>query len=236
MLEKLMGSALQNNADIACCGITEVTEVGKRTRGIPANSILKEGHYKLSSEPFIFVHSLPNACNKLIKTSLFKNNKIEFPVGLWYEDLATIPKLFYFANSINIISDELYFYRYREGSITKTYSLKIMDIYTILGLLTDFFKPSKSDLKYITKAINTLYVNHTVIALSRLVLVNTNKKPTLAKIDYELNNAIPDLSTLMSQTFSPLKYKMLIALLKICGVSVTYFIIKMLVKTGKIKP
>jgi glycosyltransferase involved in cell wall biosynthesis len=237
MLEKLVTSVTHNNADIACCGITEVTETGEKIRGIPANSALNAGSYSFLAEPYVFSKSLPNAWNKIYKKNLFTENNITFPKGLWYEDLATIPKLFYFANSINFINDELYNYRYREGAITKTYSLKILDIFTILGLLKQFFNSIGLDTKHIQNSLNTLYINHTVVALSRLVLVNDQgKQSALLTISRETSNNIPPIIDLFSSTYSPVKYKALIALLKICGVKSTYVVIKCLVKMGKIKP
>jgi glycosyltransferase involved in cell wall biosynthesis len=237
MLEKLVASLVQNNSDIACCGITEVTETGDKIRSIPANSVLDPGSYSFISEPCVFSKSLPNACNKIFKKTLFIENNVEFPKGLWYEDLATIPKLFYYANSISIIDDELYNYRYRQGSITKTYSLKILDIFTILGLLKHFFQSALLNTKHIQNSLNTLYINHTVVALARLVLVNNqDKESALLTIKRETSNNIPPIIDLFSSTYSPLKYKALIALLKICGVKSTYVVIKCLVNMGKIKP
>jgi hypothetical protein len=62
------------------------------------------------------------------------------------------------------------------------------------------------------------------------------KQSALLTISRETSNNIPPIIDLFSSTYSPVKYKALIALLKICGVKSTYVVIKCLVKMGKIKP
>lgn len=55
------------------------------------------------------------AWNKLYKKSLFEN--IRFPHGKIHEDEFTTYKLIWNANKVGVISDKLYYYRHREGSI-----------------------------------------------------------------------------------------------------------------------
>ena len=63
------------------------------------------------------------AWNKLYKKSLFQN--IRFPVGKIHEDEFTIYKVVWSANRIGVVSDKLYYYRYRSESIMhQTYSKK----------------------------------------------------------------------------------------------------------------
>lgn len=49
----------------------------------------------LQKEPIdasCFVLSVPAACNKIFKREIWEQKENRFPVGLWYEDLATIPR------------------------------------------------------------------------------------------------------------------------------------------------
>ncbi len=93
----------------------------------------------------------PNACNKLWRRSLFTENHICFPVGLWYEDMATTAKLLARAEKILPIRDALYYYVLRDGSITHNRNMtrnleiipavkEIMDWYRAEGLYAFYRK------------------------------------------------------------------------------------------------
>ncbi|RZJ46177.1 MAG: glycosyltransferase family 2 protein, partial [Flavobacterium sp.] len=69
------------------------------------------------------------ALNKVFRRELIISTNFKFPIGLWFEDVSTI-KLFAKANSVYKINEGLYLYRQRSGSITKTFSLKLLDRYT----------------------------------------------------------------------------------------------------------
>lgn len=84
--------------------------------------------------------SPPAAWNKVYKKQLFDNNDIIYPQGIWYEDLATTPRLVFNSNKIGYLSEPLYYYRQREGSIMNTISLKIRDMYEALNIINDYFK------------------------------------------------------------------------------------------------
>ena len=57
--------------------------------------------------------------NKLYRASLFKNNKITYPVGRIHEDNLTTYKVLYFADKVTYIDANSYHYISRKGSITK---------------------------------------------------------------------------------------------------------------------
>lgn len=222
-------SAHESNSDIICFALAEVTENRKRIRYIPANATLKSGTFSLYDSKNLISSSLPNACNKLIRKSLFIENKIQFPVGLWYEDLATNPKLFFYANTITFIDDELYYYRQRDGAITKTFSLKVMDIYKVLNNLVEFFKATpyenaKTD-------INTWYINLTIITLARLALNQEKhaKDEMLAEISLHIKHQFPNPLTIFTQSFSKKRYKVFAFLVRIGSIKIVASTIKKLV-------
>lgn len=87
----------------------------------------------------IFSVSKPAPWNKLWKKSLFVDNDIFFPAGIFYQDLATTPRLMSKAKRIKIISNHLYFYLGREDSVTFTTSSKhIIDYLKVFDILYDF--------------------------------------------------------------------------------------------------
>lgn len=156
-IDILSNSIERSPVDILCFGMVEVTEQGSFVRNIPAITT-KQTKTTLKETPDLLTQALPNACNKLIKTSLFVDNKITFPKGLWYEDLATIPKLFKQANTIDFIDNNLYLYRNRDGSITQTISPKILDMLTVLSLLKEHFK-EEAPTSNIQQALTNLTIN-----------------------------------------------------------------------------
>lgn len=96
-----------------------------------------------------------SACNKLIKKDLVL--AYPFPVGVWYEDLATIPIMVLNARKIYKVNEALYFYVQREGSIVHTKNMKVFDIYKAL----DTIKSSINIKSFkINKMLNELYIVH----------------------------------------------------------------------------
>jgi len=229
MLNITNQSAQHSQSDIVCFALAEVTEQGEKIRYIPANATLKLGTYSLSDSKNLISSSLPNACNKLIRRTLFSEHHIQFPLGLWYEDLATNPKLFFFANSITFIEDELYYYRQRDGAITKTFSLKVMDIYEILNSLVMFFK--NTPYENAKTDINTWYINLTIITLARLSLNHeeSKKQAALSNIAINIKQQFPKPLDIFSQSFSKKRYKVFALLVRLGLINPVAKIIKFLV-------
>ncbi|MBE6107675.1 MAG: glycosyltransferase family 2 protein [Erysipelotrichaceae bacterium] len=94
-----------------------------------------------------------SACNKMFKTALFEN--IEFPKGLWYEDLATIPIVLSKASSVAKVNDGLYYYLQRESSIAHTINSKVFDIYKAIRMVENAFENTSLSVQ-----IPKLYVEH----------------------------------------------------------------------------
>lgn len=62
-------------------------------------------------------HGFPAPWNKLYQRDLFRG--IRYPEGRLFEDIATTHRLIYAANQIVRIDAPLYYYRYRENSVSK---------------------------------------------------------------------------------------------------------------------
>ena len=106
--------------------------------------------YKENPEVVLINNS---ACNKMFKTALFK--EVQFPKGLWYEDLATIPIVLSKASSVAKVNEGLYYYFQRESSIAHTINPKVFDIYKAIHMVeTAFEKTSMSE------QIPKLYIEH----------------------------------------------------------------------------
>lgn len=118
-INALFRAAEDNGAQIACCNYRRVNDEGT----INAGCLLKHRCGVFSSELMlgdlledITVRSY--VWNKIYLRCLFTDNNIEFPVGMTFEDVPVMPRLFRRAERIAVIKDELYNYVSHKGSIT----------------------------------------------------------------------------------------------------------------------
>ena len=75
-----------------------------------------ESEFSFASDP-TFLFSPHNAVNKLWKRELFLASGIRFPDRMWFEDLATVPKLYLHLKRILPVRRAWYRYYQRPGSI-----------------------------------------------------------------------------------------------------------------------
>jgi len=128
-LEKLYNAAVQNGADIAICGFEmhwlktdiKVKNFIKKRPGVyDAKEILKCLIRDLSVQFYVW--------NKLFKRSLFSENGIWYP-RMRFEDIGTLPRVFYSANKVAVIPDYLYVYSKRKNSIISQLSEQNLNDY-----------------------------------------------------------------------------------------------------------
>lgn len=115
---------------------------------IERNSI-KDCQGFISPEQYLL--GIPCAWNKIIRTSIFKEN-LSFPKGLWFEDLATTPLYALYTNKIYYHKNKLINYIYRENSVMhqKVYNKKNNDIFKVVNILRDKFSSKYSqEVEYI---------------------------------------------------------------------------------------
>ena len=84
---------------------------------------MREGRFRFEDYPSLLL-SPPNAVNKLWRRSLFTESGIRFPDRQWFEDLATIPRLYLRAGTIRNLAKPWYRYLRRPGSITNSSSIE----------------------------------------------------------------------------------------------------------------
>lgn len=103
-----------------------------------------------------------SACDKLIKTSLLKDNNLYFEDGLLSEDVLWSLKLYMEVKTISLLDENIYTYRQqREGSISSTKSDKLAkDLFYIIKYWTEY--------EYKDDDIKNLYLN--IIAYWYLIL------------------------------------------------------------------
>ena len=107
-------SFLDSSFDIAVFDFAHVDDTGRvlaEFRGCD-----QDESFRLDEYPE-FLFAPHNAVNKIWKKTLFTENEISFPDRIWFEDLATVPKLYLFAERIQPIRKTWYCYYQRQGSI-----------------------------------------------------------------------------------------------------------------------
>lgn len=92
--------------------------------------------------------SPPAAWNKIYKRDLLIKNDINYPIGLWYEDLATTPRIYPLCKKISYLPLPLYFYRQRQGSIMNSFSEKVFNMYEVLKIVYDYYEKNNLLEKY----------------------------------------------------------------------------------------
>ena len=107
---------------------------------------------------FILTNSC--ACNILMKKSFLDKNNFEFPEGIIYEDLASIPPLASKTKKIIYLNEYLYYYVQRLSSTVhhNKYNKKILNIYDSLDIFSNSFKKNNTyDKFYNETEYNNIY-------------------------------------------------------------------------------
>ncbi len=139
MCEYLMNGALSYNADIAICGTINVHLNGnvyfKKERIETITMMNAEEALRSYVDPENNLCS-QSPCDKLYKKEVIGNER--FPVGKWYEDLATIYKFVAKASKIVYLNEGKYYYVEHEMSTMKKpfskHSFDTVDAYHNLDL------------------------------------------------------------------------------------------------------
>ena len=148
-IECLYSAAVKNDADIACCNFNFYFPQKDMKIYMPLTSIPGTFSNTKALKKLILdfgVHYF--AWNKLCKRDLFFKNNIKF-YDMYFEDIATSPRLFYHANKIVLLGKALYNYTNRKNSILNTMNInKIKDFVRSLGVIRNFFENQGDYKKY----------------------------------------------------------------------------------------
>lgn len=124
-LSAMYDAAERSGADITCCNYRNVN--ADNTIGIGCIFRHRPGVFGSSEMLGALLRDITVRSyiwNKMFRRELFDKNNITFPLGQYFEDVRTMPRLFYHADKIAVIKDELYNYVQRKGSITGTMTPK----------------------------------------------------------------------------------------------------------------
>ena len=151
-INKLLNTALEKNLDILCFNYTRnKTHTPERKYNADYDDNVK----RLVNNN-IYISS---ACIKLIKRQILLDNNIFFISGTLSEDILFSAKILNIKNiKIAFLNKVLYFYRVREGSITKSITTKhILDLLNIIDELATY--KNELVLSYTSFQYATLLIN-----------------------------------------------------------------------------
>jgi glycosyltransferase involved in cell wall biosynthesis len=134
-IEKMVEKADSNNADLCIGNYCEINEVGKIIR----NSITKKLTTK-SKNKWDYAIFAPLPGTKLIRRDIIIKNKLKFVDVKIGQDLNFYLKLMACVNSIVSIESEVMQYRVIEGSISRTYTMNIIDIVQSIEDIKRYYK------------------------------------------------------------------------------------------------
>ncbi|PLY08728.1 MAG: hypothetical protein C0626_12840 [Arcobacter sp.] len=136
MLEELYSIAEKNNSDIVKCRYKRIKEDGTQTSQY--SKIITSTFDTTYFKSILSLKYTSVVWDSIYKKELFSKNNLKFH-DMYYEDIAFIFKLYFFAESVTFSNNVLYNWRIREGSITRSIDNKqIDDIFSIFDITFDF--------------------------------------------------------------------------------------------------
>lgn len=135
MFEEMYNQITKTDADIAICNYKKVYENSKQITYHNVSNKCKITSIQKNPKIVYLLDYAP--WNKLYKKELWEN--IEYPIGVKYEDLETILKIFLNANKITYVDRYLYNYYQNSEGETATINERVYDIFIILSNLKDIF-------------------------------------------------------------------------------------------------
>jgi len=161
MLARLAETAVNDGADMVFCRARNVYELSERRETLPS---LPAGRWERDQVLLaLFKGIVPtHLCKLLISKHLYQG--VQFPVGVIYEDVLTLPYIVDKARTIYFIDDILYNYMQREGSITKSYNPELARIITTFESMSAFFTSKLTTSKLRLAYQRYIYLTYHVIA------------------------------------------------------------------------
>lgn len=205
-----MLSCLDGSFDVGIFDFAAVDGQGRElayTRGAA-----RAGDFTLADYPQLLCEA-PNAVNKLWRRSLFTESGVRFPERLWFEDLATVPRLYLHAERFRNLARPWYLYLRRGGSIMTSRGIErnlemipavdaVLAAYREAGL----FERYHAELEYMA-----LY-HQLLTSCDRVALIDP-KSPVLSGLVEEFLNKFPRCRENPYVRSMPPRHKLLVRLI-----------------------
>lgn len=157
-LGAMIDSVDLHRSDISVCGVTLVDQNYRAFRNVPVSYVCSISGWDAFLDCYTSRSISSLSQNKLFRRSLFVG--VEYPPGVYFEDTATIYKLFYNASSVSFVDEFLFFYLQRSGSTMNAISsVKIVDKFKVLEMLYGFLVSKKLQEDLYQSYVNSYLIN-----------------------------------------------------------------------------
>ena len=181
MFSTMLSLAQKHDAEMVICNLQKVNEKGEITQKLTQIPNMPE-RMDLKSNFSIFSDVSYFACNKLFKKELFNNKR--FKKGVHFEDIQLIPQLLLNCKTIAQTQDYFYNYFERSDSISKTHTIKGLDILkAVEDVETEFHQSTYHSNKKELKGFQILEGVYTFLAYLAFV----KEEGVFDKMDQELS-------------------------------------------------
>lgn len=202
---------LEQDFDICVFDFVSVNELGRTLRY--NSGCEREGEFTLAEYPELLWQP-PNACNKIWRRSLFTQTGIAFPDRMWYEDLATSPRLYTFAKKIISVRKPWYVYLIRSGSITNSANIqRNMEIITAVDTVLDYYRKQGIFEQYHNQLEYMAFYHQLLTASTRVNLLDRNS-PVQDRLLEDYIGKFPDYRANPYLRSMSHKYKLLLFLIR----------------------
>lgn len=178
------------NADVVVFDFVQVNEKEEQLaycRGCERNAA-----FTLAENPE-FLFAPHNAVNKIWRRSLFVETGIRFPDRLWFEDLATTPKLFLHAKRILPWHQPWYCYLQHSGSIMfdASKALRNREMMTVADEILRYYKAQQKFEQYAPQLEYKFFYEEYLASVTRVNQIDP-KSPVQAELRDDYLRLFPD--------------------------------------------
>lgn len=204
-------SLLDGEFDVGIFDFDSVMEDGRvlsHTRGCG-----KAGDFTLTEYPRLLFDS-PNVWNKLWRKTLFSDGGIQFPDRIWFEDLATSPRLYLQATTFRSIPETFVRYLQRAGSITNSKNpQRNLEIITVVDSVLDYYREQGTYDRFSAELEFMALYHQFLMASTRLSLIDPTH-PAINAIRDNFMEKFPDYRNNPYISTLSLRYRLLLLLIR----------------------
>ncbi|MEF9999212.1 MAG: glycosyltransferase family 2 protein [Lachnospiraceae bacterium] len=213
LIEQTVTVAESTGADMVFFDFTMV-DINTKKREDYTSEVRKNQVLSLQTAPNL-IHVSTSAVLKLYRYSFWNQADIQFPVGRYYEDLGTIPKLILLAKKIVYLEAKpLYYYIQRPGSIMhqKTYERNYQDRTAVIDDILAYYQAHGAYERY-KDELEYLLIENAYYLPCREVILSDCKNPVLEQYRSHALEKFPQLVRNPYLKTRPLKERFLFWLL-----------------------
>lgn len=137
----------------------------------------------------------PSAWSKLFNRDFYMSSGIEFPKGLYFEDLGTTPKFLLKAKKVFYLKEPLYYYMIRSNSImgNQNYRKKYSDMVSILEQVLRYYEKEGAFEQYRSELEFLVFKNAFFEPAKELVLAH-HEKPYIEQYRHYVYDQFPKMN------------------------------------------